>query len=961
MRNSTNIPAILTARSIALATVSTITVIATLTSASQCARAQAAPPQAAQEPTVEEIVVTGSRVIRDGYEAPTPVTVVGVEQIQQAALPNIADFVNQLPAFSGGNSPHAGGNEVSMGRQAQNNLNLRGLGVTRTLTMLDGHRIVSGDINGAVNVNDFPQNLIARVDVVTGGASAAYGSDALAGVANFVLDRGFVGAKADIGGGVTTYGDDRSVNISGALGTLFAGGKGHVLLSAEYSKVDGVFPAKARDWGTKAVKIITNPAYGTGPGLSTSVPQYLVRDNVGNVLDAPGGIITSGPLKGITFGPGGTPFQFNYGSLLSGQWSVGGDWSYINPAAYSNSVDDRIARHNLYTRVSYDVTDDVNVFFQFIASDSASYAWSKLNDSLGNITIKADNAFIPSSVAAQVAALKLTQFTMGSFNIDVPPAASHNWRRLWSYAGGAEGKANVFGTNWSWNLYLQYGLAKSDLNGDELDTVNLNLARDAVRNAQGAIVCRSTLTNPNNGCVPFNSFGIGVNSDAAIKYVLGYPHLEQDNTEDVATFGISGEPFDSWAGPVSIATGIEYRKEETVGSVDPGALATRYSAANYKPTNGAYNVTEGYVETVVPLAKDLSWAKSLEFNGAIRATGYSTSGYVTTYKLGLTYQPLDDVRFRLTRSRDIRAPNLEDLYAGGSAGQSNGTLDPFHNNATIPQYPTPNLGNPDLQPEKADTTGLGVVLAPTFFPGFNASVDYYDINIKGSIATVNDQAALNRCFLGQQVYCNQITRNAAGVVTSVNVLKFNLATQVESGFDIESSYRTRLDRIVDSWGGDLTLRALITHVIKDVIDDGLNPKQDLVGSGGLNPVNWRWLFSVNYSNDPITVAWTGRGISSGNFGPTYLLCTSNCPVSNANAQTIDYDYIPGAFYQDLSFTYKIMHKDNGGVDADAYFQIQNLMNRDPGVVAQTSFQTSTSFGIYDVIGRTFHAGIRFRM
>jgi len=951
----------LTTRSVALTTVSSLAIIVALTGVSKDALAQSAQAQAQAENTVvDEIVVTGSRVVRDGYEAPTPVTVVGVEQIEQAALPNIADFVNQLPAFAGGNTPRAGGNEVSAGRQAQNNLNLRGLGVTRTLTMLDGHRIVAGDINAAVNVNDFPQNLVSRVDVVTGGASAAYGSDALAGVSNFILDKGFVGIKADVAGGITTYGDNESVNVSGAYGTLFASGRGHLLFSAEYGRVAGVFPAKARDWSYDAVKIITNPDYGTGAGQSRSVPQYIVRHNVGNVLNAPGGIITSGPLKGITFGPGGAPFMLKYGSLLSGQWSVGGDWKYIDPSAYSNSVDDRIARHNMFTRVAYDVTDDINVFFQFIASGSKSYAWSKLNDSLGNITIRADNAFIPAEVRSQMTALALTQLTMGAFNIDFEPASSDNYRRLWSYAGGADGTFDAAGTTWSWDVYFQYGLANSDLNGNMFNTVKMNLARDAVRNAQGIIVCRSTLSDPNNGCTPWNSFGIGVNNEVAKAYIRATSNLQLRVTEDVATAGLAGEPFELWAGPVSIATGLEYRKESVFSTVDPGSLASQHSAANYKPTIGSYNVTEGFLETVVPLARDTSWAQTLDFNGAARATSYSTSGYVTTWKLGLTYQPIDDIRFRLTRSRDIRAPNLEDLYAGGSAGQSNGVLDPFNNNATLPQFPSPNLGNVNLQPEKADTTGIGVILAPTFLPGFNASLDYFDININGAIAQVGTQETLNRCFLGQKLYCDQISRNAAGVVNSVNTIKLNLSNQHESGFDIETSYRRGLDSFVDSWEGDITLRALATHVIKNVIDDGYNPKQDLVGGPGLSPVRWRWLVSATYSNDPITLGWTGRGISSGTYGPTYLQCTSGCPVSNPFAQTIDDNYIPSAFYQDVSINYQFMHKDETGYDATAYFNVSNLMNKDPGVVAQTSFQTSTSFGLYETVGRAFRAGIRVK-
>src|SRR5581483_1777046 len=170
---------------------------------------------------------------------------------------------------------------------------------------------------------------------------------------------------------------------------------------------------------------------------------------------------------------------------------------------------------------------------------------------------------------------------------------------------------------------------------------------------------------------------------------------------------------------------------------DPVSLTRPFSAGNYLPTNGQYDVTEGYVETVIPLAKETAWAKSLDFTAAVRATSYTTSGYVTTWKAGVTYNPIDDIRFRLTRSRDIRAPNLGEEFATGTGGQSGGVLDPFNGNQAAPLFLTQTVGNTSLQPEKADTLGLGVVVQPKFFPGLSASVDYYDITINNAVQSVS--------------------------------------------------------------------------------------------------------------------------------------------------------------------------------------------------------------------------------
>jgi iron complex outermembrane receptor protein len=493
-----------------------------------------------------------------------------------------------------------------------------------------------------------------------------------------------------------------------------------------------------------------------------------------------------------------------------------------------------------------------------------------------------------------------------------------------------------------------------------------------VRGANGAIVCRSQATNPT--CVPYNPFGIGVNSQAAVNYVASTSIQYQNTKEDVQEANITGKPFEDWAGPVGVAFGVAHRYESVYSTVNSIALLSHATAANYKPNIGNYSVTEGYGEVEMPLARDTAWAKTLDLNAAVRATSYSTSGYVTTWKVGATYQPIDDMRFRVSRSRDIRAPNLQDLYAGGSGGQSPGVINPFAGGATFPTFLNNTLGNPSLQPEKADTTGLGVVLTPTFFPGFQASVDYYQINIRGAITSVGAQESINRCFVGQAFYCNQVYSNttgtvatpadlAAGRVAVVNQLPFNLATQKQQGQDIDITYQTNLSAINSSWDGGVMLHGLVAHVTYQKNDDAYNPVQNQAGNNSsTGPVKWRYFLQEVYTNDPLTLTFTERGISHGNYGPFYLACSSGCPTSTANKQTLDGDAIPGQWLYDFGITYKFMHKDTSMADAETFLTIQNVFNTQPPPVGSTSYwYMSTNPFLYDTFGRTFRAGIRFKM
>jgi outer membrane receptor protein involved in Fe transport len=923
---------------------------------------------------LNEIVVTSTRIVRDGYQAPTPTSVIGEEEIAAKAPANIADFVNELPSLAGSNSPRFNISSISAGLSGLNALNLRDLGGNRTLVLLDGQRVGAATLTDLVDVNEFPEQLVKRVDVVTGGASADWGSDAVAGVVNFVLDKTFTGIKGEIQGGTTTYGDDGNYKISLAAGTGFSNDRGHILISAEDAYNAGI-SGVPRPWANQnnETMMYANPAYTPTNGQ----PALLVRNNSGFATGTPGGIITSGPLKGTYFGPGGTPAQFNYGSLVSGNFMQGGQSGYAN---FANTVDldPRVTRQNVFFRTSFDVTDHFQVFGQ--ASYAKAGTFNNVSDqwNLGNLTISANNAFIPAGTAAAIAAynaahpaMPLTSFTMGSLNQDLPPISSTTDRSNGRFVIGANGDFNAVGSKWTWDAYSQETITDIYVASNLTVTANYKAAINAVQNpTTGAVQCASIATNPS--CVPYDIFGTGVNNSAAINYVMGTPWLREQLRQNVEAANLRGNPFSDWAGPVSVATGVEHRKESADGSSDAADAASLettpvtpvYFAGNFHPTAGSYEVTEGYFETVVPLAKDLFLAKSLDLNGAVRATDYSTSGYVTTWKMGLTFSPIDDISFRATRSRDIRAPDLAELFQNSQTVTA-GVTDPTHNNASATAFQVTS-GNLNLQPEKADTTGVGVILTPSFLPGFTASVDYYDIHVADAITTLTAQQVVNTCAQGDTALCSDIVRDASGTITQVNVEPINFASQVARGLDLEASYRRKLETVAPFLKGDFTVRLLATHFLENTINSGVTAPVNNVGdnsegasSGTLTLPHWRYSATAAWANGPLAMSFTARGVSAGVYNSTYIQCTANCPASTANNMTIDNNHLPGALYFDATINYKLAQQ------SEVFLAVDNLANTPPVMVAYGpsigAAPLSINPVIYDTLGRVFRMGFRFKM
>ena len=944
------------------------------------AASAAEPAQTTQAPGVEEIVVTGSRTVREGYEAPTPVSVLGANELQNMALGNVADAIGRLPALQGDTVGQRTVSTVGGGTAGINLANLRNLGQSRTLVLIDGKRVVGSNLGGlggsllggAVDLSIMPNGLISRIDVVTGGASAVYGSDALAGVINFVLDKEYVGIKGSAQAGISTYGDGGNYKIDMTAGTAFAGGRGHFLINAEHSYADPIERAISRqNVFDNTYNWVVNPAYGTGAGQSTSVPQYLALDHVGLATATPGGLITSGPLKGTVFGQGGTPANFQYGSIISSQYMSGGDWqtSRLNGQLMLNLL---LERDTVFTRSSYDLTDNIQVFGELQWSHAHSDNFIGVPYfRLGNLTIKSDNPFIPAGVKAQMTALKLTSFALGTWNGDFNQhnMGADNTRVFRRIMVGLEGNFDMADTNWKWGGSYSRSTTHISARSPNNPIVPRYVeAVDAVMDANGKIVCRVALNNPNSACKPINVMGIGVNDlrEGAYPYSVGTGYLFTRMKLDTFEGSVTGNPFSTWAGPVSVAFSAEHRKESATGFTTADDLASNFFAGNYKPTFGTYSVTEGAFETVVPLARDTAWARSFDLNAAVRATDYSVSGYVTTWKVGATYNPIDDVTIRATRSRDIRAPNIGDLFSGGTTGTGT-VIDRFRNETYA--ILTNSAGNLNLKPEVADTTGLGVVLQPKFFPGFGASVDYYNIDIAGALSQLGAQRIVDNCYAGDTSVCGLIVREAAaagqtlGLIRQVNNLSRNLISQQARGIDFEASYNVPLSSINDGWEGNLQLRGLATKVLKlnsvdldGIVQEGAGVGAGIgVGGGPLTTEDFRYIVSVGYVSPTLSGTVTMRGIGATVYSKTAIVCTSGCPVSTANAQTVSLNHIDGYKSFDLNLNYTFE-----SIGTTAFFVVDNVFN-----VLQPLKYGPTSNGYYANTnadeGRMFRAGLRFKM
>lgn len=879
----------------------------------------------------EEIVVTGSRIVTNGNNSPTPLTVASADSLLKSQPSNIADALNNLPIFSGSRSqtsqaiatgPNGGGNG------AANQLNLRNMSANRTLVLLDGQRVPTATFSGVVDVDLMPEMLIKRVDMVTGGVSAVYGSDAVSGVVNFVTDKTFTGLKMQAQQGISTYGDDPAYKVGIAFGKKL-GDRGH--FEASYTRYDdkgltssanrGTYPASLAGAGTAA-----NPYYVTTAGRLTNYSF--------------GGLITSGPLSGQSF---------NQNGVLS----------TTNPGAYTDQgLKSPLTNNQFFARFDYDVSDAVKFHAQGIAELKSNDQYNTTN-SLTNVTISASNPYLPTSVQTALANAGTTSFTMSRVMADMPMLLNHTDEKQFYLNTGIEGKSD--GLDWGIDANLGHTLVHNTMYND-INQQKLAAALDAVTDpSTGQIVCRSTLTNPgaNPGCVPLNIFGPTAASQAALSYISDTVNERiTTNLYDISAH-VGGSPFSTWAGQVKVALSGEWR-HTTLKIVADGAgyanctgLTANCTATTTLEQNTwaslpqvSQSVSEVAGEINVPLLKDSRLGRAMDLNGAARYTDYDTSGKYWTWKLGLNWRVVDGITFRGTISRNIRAPTLYDLFQPATTVPL-GRQDLLTGQTqTVPSI---NLGNSSLKAEIGKTQTLGVVVKPSFLPGFSLAVDYYHMTVDNAIMNVQGwnnylQAA---CYQsgGSSSYCSLQTRpngytdtSASNTVTTWYAQAMNIAQVETMGADIEANYLTRIkDHAV-------ALRLFTTYQPHIYYRQPGVQTIDMGGAAGITTnaapawrvtgtldvqaaknvaleLRERWRSSMRYQGDP-TLVFAQR--------------------------------LPSIGYTDfnLSFNLDEAHK------KEFYVNVTNLFNAMPPLYS-TSTTPSQSYAIGDdPIGRYFTVGVR---
>lgn len=945
-------------------------------------------PAAAQETAADpealnEVTITGTRLRSSGMNAPTPVTVVTAAQLDEVAPGNIAAAIKQLPQFRGNiDATQSNGIGTDAGQSV---VNMRGLGANRTLVLLDGRRMVPSTYNGTVDINVLPQSLLLRTDVVTGGASAAYGTDAVAGVVNFILDTNFTGFKASAQGGITGRGDGANKQAEMTFGTAL-GERAHLIASVDYYDNNAITSVRPwmQSWGAV-----------NDPTVTTDTNHFVVRNNVGSSIYTPGGLIRAPgtPLNNLQFLPDGTavPFRLGYGTQTGVAGMSGGDaYDFRTDGSLNGGLQSDVSRWNAFSHLSYKITDSVEAWGEAMTghNEVTTRGFPSVMFPPYQATIYADNAYLPQNIRTIMQQNNLASFGLSRMSTpaDVTRDQLVQTNSMVEFAAGL--KADLPG-DWQFTSYVEHGRNQNDLADRNYPrTDRLFLAMDAVVDPRtGAITCRVNLFQPNYGCVPINLLGAGRASEEALEYVTeGVKTAYLTNKQDAFEAAINGELFkDSWKpGPIAVAFGVDYRhstlEQNVVDPTNPTNSPTYVAVPRNNPAigiqgipatfagvnsgvqfsiqanfRGKIDVKEAFSEVQVPLLTDVPFARKLSVNVAGRWADYTGSGSIWSYKYGLDWQTVDWLRFRGTYSRDVRAANMSERYNAAGAGAT--VVDPFPvlqngNLVTNTQSVFSEIrgGNPSVSPERADTYAAGFVIQPTFVHGLSFSVDWYSITNKDAIAVAGAQNLVTLCYQGATQLCSLITRDpVTNVITGMDDRYQNINGQKVVGTDAEADYQMTL-----GGGRSLGFRLIGSYLDQFSLQNLNVPVQQQAGTTGNLPLpRLQMNLGVTYAQGPFTVFVNERYISDGR-----RQWNDNQPL--LGGQIIDDDHIASATYTDMNLTYAPENLKG----FETYLNVQNVFDRNPPrtpIYSGFNGTSDTNRALFDVLGRRFVLGFRYQL
>ncbi|MBA4338145.1 MAG: hypothetical protein C0421_04805 [Hyphomonas sp.] len=929
----------------------------------------------------DKIVVTASRVERLGYTAPTPMTTLSRDDFDAEAADVISDVLYKIPSVRP--SP----NNTATSQASGNYVNLRGLGATRTLTLVDGRRFVPS--NGAentggssVDVNLIPEALVERIEIVTGGASAAWGSDAVGGVVNLILKDSFEGIEGKIQYGASGEGDAETFSASLATGTSFDNERGQLMVAAEFNRSYNMPRTSDRDWGQEQCGFFPRSVDGTFYlGVKTCGLTHNGYTDGGVIVSSSGNpLAASDPLRGLQFLSSTGASPFNYGQIngINRGVSIGGDGTWKGG---DGLLAPPLTRKIILGRMVYDFSSDLSGFVEGSFGESGTKT-DLFQNSIPSSTdypiqIFSGNPYIPADVQATMTTNGINSFYLSRMTPELGWAKTNSVNRVGRLAAGLEGNLN---DTWSWDAYVTWGKDNYKTTyGNNIIVSNVAAATDVVINPlTGRPDCRVNVEGPAQPgelaygamafCVPANPFGPGSLASAA-GYLAGDLNQNSNYSQLATGATVRGDAFNNWAGPVSVAGGVDFRREEVAQEVsayseflNPPLFASGgYQQSNPKGFEGEYDITEAFGEVVVPILADVAYAEALDFNGALRVTNYSTSGTVTTWKYGATYEPFSGLLFRAARSKDIRAASLFENFGANTTYGNVVTRGPGGVQTGNANVVSPGQNNPDLDPESATTTTFGVTMQDWIVPRLSVSVDAYQIELEDVIGKLGPQGIIDSCFGGgtaagnppNLALCSLISANQTVVIDPF----LNLGTIETEGVEIDIGYSLPADTLLASLNGDFSLRVLANYVSTlENNSSGLNAVETAGDQAGVP--NWRWNATLAYNTDRLGAGFQGQYVGELERFKT------------ASATTFYDPDIPAIFYLDAFLRYELVSEDDRNIELFA--SVDNLLDQKPpfvqlsgatgwfGLPPRVAQFSSYSFGPwYDRIGRAYTVGARF--
>ncbi|MEE8118192.1 MAG: TonB-dependent receptor [Gammaproteobacteria bacterium] len=829
-------------------------------------------PTLAEDAEMEEVVVTGSRIARPDLIGNSPINVINAEDIKWSGVINTEQLLNEMPQLAPDqtSSTNNGGSGIAT-------VDLRGLGANRTLTLVNGRRFIPADNEAQVDINNIPAPLIKRIDIVTGGASAVYGSDAIAGAINFILKDDFEGVEFGANFNRTEQRDADVSSFYLTMGGNFADDRGNAVIHLDFTERDALL-ARERGFSRTAL---------TDIGIGTFFEVGSSRIPGGNILQSdlifPDGTIATD----AKFLPDGTPIPRE------------GETFDFQPDNFLQTPLERLAVNFLG---HYDINDDLEVYVEatYVNNQVDTQLAFDANDipDVGPLFVPLSNPLVNNNAAlATFLTTNFDQGTNGDATAGDGIATLSDFRRRMIEVGprfasrefdagrilvGLRGDLPI--ESWTFDAY--YSEAQSNVVENLTaftSDIRLQAALNATTDSNGNPVC----IDPTGGCVPISLFGLGALPADAKRFVSPAASVSRETEQTIVSASATGDIFELPAGPVALAVGYEYREEKAFSRPDAIIQSGELGPGNDEfPVIGEFDVTEFYAEALIPLVADAPLAQSIELELAFRASDYSTVGTVGAFKVGGSWAVNDSLRFRSMFQRAVRAPNIFELFEGRSAGSESATdlctasqiavqaTERGRTEAEIMNFcqalgvPNPGVfvadaqiltvqqGNPDLIEEEADTVTFGFVVSPTFLPGLNFSIDYYDIEVEDAINDLDADTVQGLCFESFDVssqFCGAFDRNAVnGSIQELRSLRVNLASEDRTGIDWQIDYG------FDALGGEFDYRMIGNFTIDNesvplpgaaTIDCNGIFGGDCTGLGNFAQPEWRLTSHLDYRRD----------------------------------------------------------------------------------------------------------------